>query len=422
MRIAVVAQQASPGGGMRFLRPLIRSLVERYPDVQVTLLINEYAASNLGAAMGLDHPQIAIVGIDPILSAIPTLPPEINSLGDKVRALVARVRGTDHAGQVRRASAELARRTAESDVTYLTWPFFLEPFDTGAPTVGTFHDFNYRHDFKTLGPEYITQLEREVPFWIGASDVVVNSAACIGDEMNEYYGELVKEHRIVRLSTFQTSEPTSEAVETARTANGIPVDYVICPSNTSRHKNLAALLRAYSEVRRLGGPPLVLIGSGTDILNGETRSGYPLTEAPELYEALQDSGLVLGEDLFALGYVTDSEADSLIAGAKLLVAPSKYEAGSGPGMDAWALGTAVAMSSIPPFEEHLSFLGVRAELFDPTRPDDMARAISVVLADDAKRQAMVQESRSAMDRYTWSDVAEGYREAFEAAIEARGRR
>ena len=407
---------------MRFLRPLLRSLVERYPDVHVTLLLNEYAASNLGASKGLEHPRIAIVGIDPILSAIPMLPPVMDSLGDRVQALIARVRGTDHAGQVRRASADLARRTAESDVTYLTWPFFLEPFETGAPTVGTFHDFNYRHDFKTLGPEYITQLEREVPFWISASDVVVNSSAFIGDEMNEYYGELVKEHRIIRLSTFQSTEPTPEAVENARAAHGIPADYVICPSNTSRHKNLAALLRAYSEVRRLDGPPLVLIGGGTDILTGQTRAGFKLADAPWLHEALEDSGLVLGEDFFALGYVEDSEADSLIAGARLLVAPSVYEAGSGPGMDAWALGTAVVMSAIPPFEEHLSFLGVQAELFDPTRPEDMARGISAVLSDDARRREMVRESRSAMDRYTWHDVAEGYREAFETAIEAHGGR
>ena len=414
-----MAQQASAGGGTRFLRPLVRALIENYPDMHITVLINAYSADKFGAAAGFDHDRVEIATVDPILCTLPVNPP--TTLWGKLRNLASVARGRDQVTLLRKASEEIARRTAEFDLLYLSWPYFLEPFAVAMPVVGTFHDFNFKHDFGTLGPDFVSQLERQVPYWISTSDVVVASSTFIGEEISTHYGEIAPDIRVIRLSTLLSGEPETQEVRAAIAAHGIPDDYVICPSNVAPHKNLSALLRAYSQVRSSGGPPLVLIGSGTDVLSRGASSGIAPANVPHLIDAFDDSGLVIGQDLFALGYVSDQAADALIAGARLLVAPSLYEAGSGPGLDAWALETPVAMSAIPPFEEHLAFLGVEADLFDPSQPDDIARTILAALGDDSRLHLMASRSREAMDHYTWSDVAMGYREAFESAIAAHPR-
>lgn len=413
MRIAVVAQQASAGGGTRFLRPLLRALAEGYPDLHLTLLVNSYAAEQFGAALGYPN-EIDIVLIDPILCALPVLRP--TSAREKFRNLTDRVRRRDHASLLRRASTGLAELTAGFDLVYLSWPYFLEPFALEAPTVATFHDFNYKHDFGSLSPSLVSELERQVRHWIEHSDVAVTSSAFIGAELAQHYGNVIHDTQVIRLSTLESGRPGAEQVLQAIASHGLPEDYVVCPSNTSPHKNLASLIRAYRKVRGSGGPPLVFIGSGTDVIARTEAQGPTHADLQYLVDALDDSGLVSGKDVFALGYVSDQDADALISGARLLVAPSLYEAGSGPALDAWALGTPVAMSAIPPFEEHLSFLGVEAELFDPRQPDDIARTILAALGDRDRALAMARRSQSAIAGYSWSDVAAGYREAFDSAI------
>jgi glycosyltransferase involved in cell wall biosynthesis len=166
---------------------------------------------------------------------------------------------------------------------------------------------------------------------------------------------------------------------------------------------------------------LVLIGNGTTLFKGLSEEQSADPTAVLLHSAFRETGLELGKDVFTLGYVNDSDADALIAGAELLVAPSRYEAGSGPALDAWALGTPVAMSAIPPFLEHLDFLGVRAATFDPEDEGSIAEAIVEMLARPDAARDMARESKAAIARYTWADVAKGYREAFDAAVERGGR-
>ena len=53
--------------------------------------------------------------------------------------------------------------------------------------------------------------------------------------------------------------------------------------------------------------------------------------------------------LLGLGYVTHTEIEALIQGARMVVNPSLYEGGNCPGFDAWIRGVPVAMSNLAPF-------------------------------------------------------------------------
>ncbi len=417
MRVAVIAQQASAGGGTRFLRPLVMALARTQPDMHITLFVNTYAAEVFGAGEGFVDERINVVPVDPVISAHPGCELDGHAPVSGRRTVLEATGISDRRALMHRTVSDLARAVAGFDVVYLAWPFFLHPMLVRPPVVGTFHDFNFKHDFKTLGPQFIELLDAQIGFWLDRCEVAVTSAQFIAGELAHFYPTSANKTMVVRLSTLLAGAP--EQIDChAPERHGLPAKYVICPSNTSRHKNLERLLRAYVGVRAVGGPPLVLIGNGTQLLSGLSEAQAADPTAIRLLETFRATGLTLGHDVYALGYVSDGDADALIAGAQLLVAPSLYEAGSGPGLDAWALGTPVTMSAIPPFLEHLEFLGVSAKMFDPTDEGAMSGAIVSVLDDPDAAAEMAARSKVAIGRYTWAEVAAGYRAAFEAAMAA----
>jgi glycosyltransferase involved in cell wall biosynthesis len=93
-----------------------------------------------------------------------------------------------------------------------------------------------------------------------------------------------------------------------------------------------------------------------------------------------------------------------------------YEAGNGPGLDAWGRGTPVVMSEIPSFREHLDTLGVKAKLFDPRSPADIALKISEVLDRPEEARKDAESSMASIRKKTWESAANAYYQVF---LEAR---
>jgi glycosyltransferase involved in cell wall biosynthesis len=417
VRVAIVAQNASAGGGTRFLRALVHSLADRYDDLDLTVFYNAEAAAQSGTIENLRQPRVALEPVSALLYALPKppLPRRPNR-----RTFDARKRAVQRRLAERKARRELRAALGAFDITYLAWPYFLEPLEIAGPVVATFHDFNFKHGFTTFGPDWVRVLECQVPYWLDRCAVVITSSAFIAGDVERFYPGLARDHQVVRLSTLRTTDPTADEIAVIRQRYELTDPYLICPSNTSPHKNLGNLLRAYGDVRRRGGPKLVFTGYGTECLRTLDDDGSQHSQLLAVRESLRESGLRPGTDVVGFGYVPDADVDALIAGAELLVAPSLYEAGSGPGVDAWSLGTPVAFSAIPPFEEHLEFLGVRAALFDPLDPTDIASSIEALLGDLDRRETMAMVSAEAMSRYTWAQVAAGYRQAFDAAVGRAG--
>jgi glycosyltransferase involved in cell wall biosynthesis len=215
------------------------------------------------------------------------------------------------------------------------------------------------------------------------------------------------EPEVVFLSSFALHDPGQDEVEEALVRLGVDRPYVICPTNISPHKNLEGLLRAAGILRRRGsGFRLVVTGAGTRMLCDDPH-GDPLYETrfgpivDELNSVIDEEGLARGEDLIALGYVSDSDMDALIKGAALVVAPSRYEAGSGPALDAWKLETPIGTSSIPPVLEQLKTLHTEAIVFDEGDPREIVRALVEGLSGGEAVAGMVERSKTAIDVYGW---------------------
>jgi glycosyltransferase involved in cell wall biosynthesis len=74
------------------------------------------------------------------------------------------------------------------------------------------------------------------------------------------------------------------------------------------------------------------------------------------------------------------------------------------------------MSNIPPFMEHIEIQDVRAQVFDPRNPIDIANNIAAILNYPQKAREDALYSQQAMKKITWEKVAEKYLSVFDKAI------
>jgi glycosyltransferase involved in cell wall biosynthesis len=434
--VAVVNQFSSAGGGARFVRALVTALARTCPDLQITLFADWTAVERDGLdELFADSPSVTVramrngLGLNTI-SARPRL--------WRMRQIAKRIEPLAKAYYAWKAKApqegpawfdfamdeETLAALASHDVVHFAWPYFIEPAAMDAPVVMTMHDFNYKYPFGNFSDRMLALVEEQTPRWLSTATRVVVSADFMRDELAKFYPDVRTPVDVVRLTHFSITEPTEAEVLSALSKYGLAEPFVICASNTSLHKNLEVVIRAAGELKRRGiKMNLVLAGYNTDQLGKYAGAHFPpdhpLFQYRRLTEIMDSMGLVVGQDVYPLGYVSDIEIDALIRRSTMVVAPSLYEAGSGPAVDAWSVGTPVAFSDIPPFREHLQFLGTEAYLFDPHDPVDVADVLAAALDDPEGTKAMGQRSKAAIARYSWEDVARSYRESYLAAVESR---
>jgi glycosyltransferase involved in cell wall biosynthesis len=104
----------------------------------------------------------------------------------------------------------------------------------------------------------------------------------------------------------------------------------------------------------------------------------------------------------ARGRVSDEELARLYRTASAVVFPSLYEGFGQPVVEAMACGCPVACSGTTALPE---VVGDAARTFDPLSADDIARAISDVLADPAPYVARGLERARA---FTWDACARAH--------------
>ncbi|MDA8244180.1 MAG: glycosyltransferase family 1 protein [Elusimicrobia bacterium] len=146
---------------------------------------------------------------------------------------------------------------------------------------------------------------------------------------------------------------------------GIVKPYVLYVGNSSPHKNVEGLLKAWSlldtDIREEHS--LVLAGVG----------GYRLPSKVQ--------GVVIG-------HVPDQDLPFLYSGAELFVFPSFYEGFGIPPVEAMACGCPVAASNTSCLPE---ILGDACSYFDPARPEDISGTISSALRDRARREELARK-------------------------------
>ena len=410
MKIAVVDHILNPGGGARVNRALLPAMKRVNPDLKMTFFCNEHGIKrdNLGDMLR-DH-DIAISYLKSVKFSGKDF---FGIRGSRhVLSMVQRKLGAISSLLPFSISGELQRELEQVikgfDFTFFTWPFHLKCPKLTCPMAGIFHDFNYKYYFSANAMHSSLEkfLSAQMPTWLSNSTPIV-STEFMKTEVERFYpqfGHKVKVVPIAPMSTVSSmsKEETKEIIKKFE----LPLDYVLCPTHLTGHKNAGPLISAFALLKQKGYPgALVFTGLETEAMCGKASSiGVEKNQLPQ--------------DVYGLGYVTNTEIDALIEHAAVVVNPSLYEGGNGPGFDAWAKGRPVAMSNIPPFLEHIAVHGVRAEIFDPRSPRDICEKLDNILSNPQKALEDGEHSRQAIGQFTWERSAAGYLSVINEAIHA----
>jgi glycosyltransferase involved in cell wall biosynthesis len=413
MKVAVVDHILNPGGGVRVARALLPAMKKIRPDLELTFFANEHGMKRDGLHEVLRDHNIKTSTLRSVKLSGKDL---FGIRGSRhVLGLMQRKLSSFNSVLPLSISGDLKRELEDVlqgfDFVFFTWPFHLKCPRLSCPMAGIFHDYNYKYYFS--GQAMHGGLEKflndHMPDWLERATPIV-STEFMKSEVKKFYPSYGDKVRVVPIAPM--SELSGIDVEQSReivAKLGIPKNYILCPTQTTGHKNAGPLIAAQALLKQKGhSTALVFTGSGTEGINGRAcEIGVERNQTPQ--------------DVFGLGYVSNEQIDALIQCAAVVVNPSLYEGGNGPGFDAWARGVPVAMSRIPPFLEHLETHDVRAEIFDPRSPQDIAEKLERILLDPKKAAEDTEHSKTAISRFTWEASAAGYLAVFDEVLTQRHR-
>lgn len=409
-KIAIVDHMINHGGGSRVLRNLLPAMKKLRPDWTFVLYGNQAAIDRDGLQADL-APFVTIKSLQSVRLA------NLKSLsrlkGSKTIVSFLQTKFKKHlsllplffSGAIEK---EIERIYKNCDLLFCTWPYLVDcpTLSLSKPVVAIFHDFNFRYYFNgaMIHPIHLNSLYEQIPKWLDVS-IPILSTHFMQKELETFYPEFASKSRVIHLASLgaQTELSLSEARNIVQSL-GIHGPYLLYPTNTSSHKNVGSLLSAFHRLKnKYPDLKLVFAGAGTEWIQGKTERFGLRREAGE-------------QEVMGLGYVSNQTIDALIQCASVVISTSLYEAGCGPGLDAWFHAVPVAMSNIPAFTEHLEVQKVRAHIFDPQSPAEIAEKIDWILThpEEAKQDALYSQQK--MKEYNWNEVAIKYLDVFEKAL------
>ena len=268
--------------------------------------------------------------------------------------------------------------TGRLDVFHAT-NFVLPPLRRARGVV-TVHDLAFLHLTSTVSSAS-ARYRALVPRSLQRAAVVITPSEAVAAQVREAYDPRVPVIAVphgVR-PQWAAAAPPDAAL---RARLGLPSSYVLFVGTLEPRKDVRTLLAAHRLLP--DAPPLVLVGP------------------PGWGEQVDVSGAVTP------GYLDEDDLPSVVAGASVLVLPSRDEGFGLPLLEALAAGTPVVASDLPVLRE---VGGTQATYAPVGDAEAFAEAIRSVLDDPGDPAPR----RSHATRFTWAVSAAGHRAAYRLA-------
>ena len=200
-------------------------------------------------------------------------------------------------------------------------------------------------------------------------------------------------------------EPTIRRVDDAsalaafRQRHNLPDHFVLFVGTLEPRKNAAALVRAYSLLRKSGAISQALVLAGG--------KGW---RYDSVFAAIEESGVA--QDIILPGYVSHDELPLWYSAADLFVYPSLYEGFGLPVLEAMACGTPVITSTASSLPEVAGEAGI---LVDPSDFGALADAMAQVLSSDSRRVDMCERGLARAATFTGERMARSTRDVYSRA-------
>ena len=188
--------------------------------------------------------------------------------------------------------------------------------------------------------------------------------------------------------------------------------FLLYVGGISPHKNIAALVNAFAELRRDGSYADYKL-----VLVGDYRGDVFYSAYDELRR--QSEALGLGEAIVFAGYVEDADLVYVYNAAEVFILPSLWEGFGLPVVEAMACGTPVVVSGCGALPEIVGSAGL---LFDPQRPEELHALLRRVLGDADLRAQLRHRGLQRAAEFSWERAARDTLAAFRrVAGRTRGR-
>jgi len=375
MRIGIEAcTWANRRGYGRFTRELVGAMVRRFPDHEISLVVDSATADQC------EFPESAR------LEVVPTSQQQVRAASADGRRSV-------------RDLWRLGRAVAKQDYDAFFFPtrYTYYPIPARTPTVVAFHDATGEHHPQLIFPTFRSRLLWRIKSRLALRQA--NRLVTVSDDARKRIASAFRypADDIAVISegpdpVFRVLDDPAIARET-RTRHGLPATapVILYVGGISPHKNLQGLFRALVETE--GNWHAVLVGD------------YENDSFWGCYQELRDLAieLALTDRITFTGYVPDDELVMLYNAATVCVLPSFSEGFGLPVIEAMACGVPVAASARNSIPEIVGDAGI---LFDPTQPRQIADALGRLLADESLRLELIGRGQKRAEHYTWERGAE----------------
>ncbi len=394
-KIAIVDQDGNPGGGARFTNKIIENFPKESKNLKIDFfgnedLIKKYINKKNFSNINFYYLKSLLLNKKGIFKIKQSK--KIVSILQKKLKKYSSVLPSYISGNLKK---EMEKRLNNYDVVLFLWPYFLECPNIKGRKIIVLHDLNFKYYFSgqsTFNLSRINLLNETLKKWISVSDVILTSNF-MKKEFLKFYPKFKNNLKVIRMGSF--ADPNN--LKKLKRKNIFNFPYILCPSSTHGHKNISTLIKAFSIIKKHNNKiRLIFTGPGTEVVNGNNFENF--------LEICNKNNSIIG-----LGYIKNEEINYLIKNALIVINCSLYEPGNGSGLDAWKLGSLVAMSNISSFKEHINYLDVKAELFDPINPSDIAKKINKLISmDKFKRKKYINYSKSKIKKVEWNLVIKEY--------------
>lgn len=409
MRLLIWCPHVNLGGGKRLLARLTHALAEQPAISHIRLVVPRPAAAELG----ITHAKLEVAALTPAQAGGWMEKERWRSDSNPLRNLRSRAR---HLRYQMTAPGLFHSFANDMDVVYVFWPHGVPYYPFPKPVVCTFQDATLL-DFPEILGGRGTALEHErSQQWLVNSHTVVVSSNHTRQRLSHHFGNMTTPTQLIYHNILLDEKITSISPQLPERFANLPQKFLLYPANINAHKNHEALLVAWLRFARRHEYPLVLVGEGVEVMDSRrTLAANRYWRQDVLQGLVTRLGLLPERDIYAYGYVTDSELNAIQQRATATIMPSLSEGGgSYPVEESLALGVPVLCADIPVMRETLARCAADILWFDPYSPHNIIENLNTLL-DDYPRYKQAAEAARSIPRPAWSDIAAQYTDVFQTA-------
>lgn len=255
------------------------------------------------------------------------------------------------------------------------------------PKLSVIHDLAYKIHPQYVVPKHAIFLDQLVRHNLKQATELIAISESTKRDIIEQYGYDASKISIIppAVDTSEYKVAAQKEVNSIKSKYGIKGDYILFLSTLEPRKNVAGIIKAYSQLPKAQQEKYQLVLAG--------KKGW-------LDEEIEELCAQMGDRVVKTGRVASSEKSALYTGASLFAFPSAFEGFGIPILEAMACNVPVITSNLSSMPE---VAGETALIVDPNDIQAITDAMERVLTDRTLAQKLrVLGSKRAME-FTWNN-------------------